>query len=127
MAHVGKVLAIDDDPVNLDILAEMFASSDHDIKFADTPDQGLSLCQSYDPDILLLDIMMPEKNGYDLCRTIREELDNSELTIVMLTGKILTSDRIEAFKVGADDYITKPFTEEELSMKVNYYLMRHRC
>lgn len=125
MSRAGKLLAIDDDPINLDIIHEMFDEYDHELMLCDNPDQGLALCEDFNPDILLLDIMMPKTNGYDICKSIREELHNRDMTIVMVTGKILTSDRIEAFKVGADDYITKPFSTEEMHLKINYYLTKH--
>jgi DNA-binding response OmpR family regulator len=121
---VGKVVAIDDDHVNLAILQEMFPEEGYCLYLADNAEQGLTLCEQEQPDVVLLDIMMPGKNGYEVCQMLRETMDSSQLRIIMLTGKILTSDRIDAYKVGADDYMTKPFSGLELKIKVDYYLSK---
>lgn len=119
----GLIMVVDDDPVNLQVLINHLESG----HFKAQPFAGG--CQALDclekgplPDLILLDIMMPEISGYDVCRKIREKYSASELPVILLTAKNRLQDLVEGFTVGSNDYLTKPFFKDELMARIKTQL-----
>jgi len=117
----GKILAVDDDPNNITIVEELLADN-YDLRSATTGEQALEIAQDFQPDVILLDIMMPGMNGYEVCRRLREHNTLKHTKIIMVSARAMVSERLEGYKVGADDYITKPFDGDEFLAKVCVYL-----
>ena len=116
-----KMLAVDDDPNNTTIIEELF--SDHyDLRTAATGEEALETALDFQPDIILLDIMLPDMDGYEVCRLLREHSSLSHTKIIMVSAKGAIDDRVRGYKVGANDYITKPFEEENIMESVEFFL-----
>jgi two-component system sensor histidine kinase/response regulator len=94
----------------------------YDLKTATTGEEALEMAADLKPDIILLDNMMPVLDGGQVCRQIRADSGLRHTKIIMVSGKSMVSERIEAYQAGADDYITKPFNEDELLAKIRVYL-----
>ena len=117
----NKILAVDDNVIDI-ITIEKLLSDHYDLKTASTGEQALEVAAEFKPDIILLDNMMPGLDGGDVCRQIRSDSRLRHTKIIMISGKSRVSERIEAYQAGADDYITKPFNEDELLAKIRVYL-----
>jgi DNA-binding response OmpR family regulator len=118
------ILIVEDDPVMLRGLKDNFTFKGYRVKTARDGESGLNEALSSKPDLIILDIMLPKINGYEICRLIREE--GLDMPIVMLTAKGQESDIILGLNLGADDYVTKPFNIQELLARVNAFLRRRR-
>jgi len=116
-----KILVVDDDPDNNTIMEELLGE-DYHVKIATTGEEALEIALDFLPDIILLDIMMPGINGYEVCRRLREHRALSCMKIIMVTAKGTLEDRVKGYEVSADDYITKPFEEENLLESVRFFL-----
>lgn len=116
-----KILAVDDDVSNLEIIEEILAKA-YELKTADSGHQALEILKGFKPDIILLDIMMPEMDGYETCRRIRMAPDMQDTTIIMVSAKGMNADKYKALESGAYDYITKPFTEEDLLESIQFFI-----
>ena len=116
-----KVLLIEDDR-NISELLQLYLEKEG-YSVASAPDgrQGLDKFRIFNPDLVLLDVMMPVMNGWDTCRAIRAE---SQVPIIMLTAKSETDDKVMGLKAGADDYITKPFEMKEVLARIEAILRR---
>ncbi len=118
------ILIIEDDPVMLRGLKDNFTFKGYRVKTAKDGESGLNEALSTNPDLIILDIMLPKINGYEICRLIRAE--GLDTPIIMLTAKGQESDIILGLNLGADDYVTKPFNIQELLARVNAFLRRRR-
>ncbi|MDA3861815.1 MAG: response regulator transcription factor, partial [Melioribacteraceae bacterium] len=122
MKNKPKILLVEDDP-NLGVLLKEFLEvKDFEVTLEVNGELGLVEFKNSAFDLLLLDIMMPKKDGFTLAKKIRE-IDGS-IPIIFLSAKSLQVDKIEGFKIGADDYITKPFSMEELLYRISAILKR---
>ena len=119
MKPKNKILVVDDHPANLEIVEEILG--EFEVFTATCGEEGLEMAISVRPDIILLDIMMPGIKGYEVCRELRSipALLNSK--IILLSAKAMLSERLKGYEAGADDYVVKPFEEEELVAKVRVY------
>lgn len=117
-----KVLVVEDDPNLGEILHEYLILKGYDAKLARDGEEGEQLFKSEPFELCLLDLMMPKKDGFSLAKDIREI--NADIPIIFLTAKSMHEDIIQGFTVGADDYITKPFSMEELLMRIKAILKR---
>jgi two-component system sensor histidine kinase/response regulator len=117
----NKILAVDDNVIDI-MTIERLLSEHYDLKTASTGEQALETAADFQPDIILLDNMMPGLDGGDVCRQIRSDSRLRHTKIIMVSGKSQVSERIEAYQAGADDYIIKPFNEDELLAKIRVYL-----
>lgn len=113
----SKLLLVDDEPRNIKILQKLF-QNDYDLVSCDNGRDTITLFLKEDPAVILLDIMMPGLNGYDVCRKIRQISPHKIEKIILISGKALTEEKIEGYEAGADDYLTKPFVHEEIQAKV---------
>lgn len=116
-----KILAVDDNPDNTTIVVELFGEN-YDLRTAATGEEALDIALDFQPDVILLDIMLPDMNGYEVCRRLRENPSLSDTKIIMVTAKGALEDRIKGYEVGANDFITKPFTEENILETVDFFL-----
>ena len=125
MQRQSRILLVDDNPTNLAILEEMLGD-EYRWEAATSGEEALEIAPDFQPDLILLDVMMPGINGYETCRRIRANPALRNVKIVMVSAKALVSERLEGYDAGADDYLTKPFDEEELLDKVRVYLSREQ-
>ena len=117
-----KILLVEDD-INLgSVLSEFLALKNFNVDLCKDGEEGIEKFNSNDYDLCLLDIMMPKKDGFTLAKEIRSI--NKSIPIIFLTAKSMQNDKIEGLKIGADDYITKPFNTEELLLRMNAILKR---
>ncbi|MBV8842198.1 MAG: response regulator transcription factor [Bryobacterales bacterium] len=120
----GRLLIVEDEPALIRGLKDSFTSRGYEVLTAADGESGLQLAFSADPDLILLDIMLPRVNGFEICRAIRAH--NLETPILMLTAKGQEEDIILGLNLGADDYITKPFRIGELAARANALLRRSK-
>ena len=116
-----KILVIDDDSNVSDLLKSYFENEGYDVKVASDGVEGFSYFKMFEPDLVLLDIMMPKKDGWQVCREIREI---SAKPIIMVTAKSDVFDKVLGLELGADDFVVKPFDIKELSARVKAVLRR---
>ncbi|MEG4206418.1 ATP-binding protein [Microcoleus sp. Pol7_A1] len=115
-----KILVVDDEPINIHVIINSLSVENYDITQASNGLEALNLIQSgFKPDLILLDVMMPQMTGYEVCREVRKKYSPLEMPILMLTAKNLTTDLVEAFNLEANDYVTKPFIKKELLARIN--------
>jgi len=119
-----KILIIEDDATMLRGLKDNFEFSGYQVETASDGERGLDVALDSNPDLILLDIMLPKINGYEICRLIRKE--KLDMPIIMLTAKGQESDIILGLNLGADDYVTKPFSIKELLARAEAFLRRRR-
>ena len=119
-----RILLIDDDELLAAPLATYFARFDFALDSATRPSAGLAMLRTQNYDAAILDVMLPEMDGFELCRTIRRE---SDLPIVMLTARGEVMDRVVGLEIGADDYVPKPFEPRELLARLQTILRRARA
>ena len=120
----GRILIVDDEPVMLRGLTDTFESNGFEVVTARDGQKGLDLAIEREPDLILLDIMLPRINGYEVCRAIRAR--GLEMPILMLTAKGQEEDVVLGLNLGADDYVTKPFRIGELLARANAFLRRSK-
>ena len=121
MALGARILAVDDNARNLDILKRCLGK-EYDLTLINSGQAALDVAPRLRPDLILLDIMMPGLDGYETCRRLRALPDLTGTKIIMVSAKAMTSERLEGYAAGADDYIIKPFEQEELVAKVRVYV-----
>ncbi|MNH96778.1 Aerobic respiration control sensor protein ArcB [compost metagenome] len=117
-----SILIVDDEPVNLQVLDSYLSALPILVRKASTGAAALAEVEAQPPDLILLDIMLPDLNGYEVCRLIRQRHDIHELPIILLTARDRLSDLLEGFEVGANDYLSKPTARHELLARVRLQL-----
>src|SRR5512136_2460899 len=117
----GKVLVVEDDRTLLDVLQYNLAKEGYEVLTAADGAAGLDTARSGKPDLVILDVMLPKMDGYEVCRILRQE---TTVPIMMLTARTEETDRVVGLEVGADDYVTKPFSMRELMARVRAMLRR---
>jgi two-component system, OmpR family, response regulator RpaA len=118
------ILVIDDDELVSRTLQRALKMYGYHVMVANSGTEGLQLARRHVPDLFILDIMMPGADGYQVCRQIRGDPMLSDLPVLFLTAKLKDEDKIEGFRAGADDYLTKPFNMEELQLRVKAIMRR---
>ena len=113
-----KILVIDDDVSYLSIMDHLLTSRSIEHKICRDARDGKGLIESYAPDVLLLDWMMPGISGLDLLKMVRGEMKNQDVFVIMITSKMFTDDIVTAFNAGVDDYLIKPFPAKELIARI---------
>jgi signal transduction histidine kinase len=121
-----KILVVDDDSLNLEILEEILAEK-YTVRVAETGEEAIQILPEFNPDLMLLDIMMPGIDGYEVCRRVRADHRYYLLKIILISGKSMLEERLQGYEVGADDYIVKPFVDEELEAKIRVFLRLKRA
>ncbi|MBD0693379.1 DNA-binding response regulator [Streptomyces sp. CBMA123] len=121
------MLVVDDDPTVAEVVAGYLTRAGHQVDRAADGPQGLALARTGRPDLLVLDLMLPGIDGLEILRRLRADPDGAELPVVLLTAKGDETDRILGLELGADDYVTKPFSPRELVLRVQSVLRRSRA
>ncbi len=116
-----KLLLIDDDRTLLNLLGEFLRGEDFELLVAANGETGLRLAYEQHPDLVLLDVMLPGMDGWEICARLREL---SRVPIIMLTAKATEADKLRGFRLGVDDYVTKPFSFAELVARIQAVLGR---
>ena len=116
------ILVVDDEPINRQVLRNQLEMVGYRVEVAIDGLQGLKLLEKLNPQVILLDVMMPRISGYQTCYRIRQKYSASELPIILLTAKDQPEDTVRGFQHGANDYLTKPFSREELLIRVQFHL-----
>jgi signal transduction histidine kinase/class 3 adenylate cyclase/FixJ family two-component response regulator len=117
--HQKNILVVDDEPVNLKVFKNQLEHAGYNVTLANDGQEALSLLESGNKyQLVLLDVMMPKISGYEVCQKIREKHLSAELPVIMVTAKNQVVDLVEGFDVGANDYIVKPFSKDELLSRV---------
>ncbi len=121
ITHMTKILLIDDDPMITNPLARTLRQHGYEVRVANNGRRGLETAAEMEPEAVILDVMMPEIDGWETCRELRQR---SSVPILMLTAMGEEIDRILGLELGADDYITKPFSSRELIARIKALLRR---
>ena len=116
-----KILIADDTIEVVNVVEEVLTNAGFKVYKAFDGDEALSKVWEIKPDLILLDVMMPKKNGYDVLNVLKEQPDTQNIPVIMLTGRTGELDKKISFASGADDYIEKPFAVSELLKKVNLF------
>jgi len=114
-----KILIADDEPNIVTALEFLLQRNGYEVYIARNGEGALKLVEEHKPDLVLLDVMMPLKSGYEVCQRMRERADWSHIKIIMLTAKGRDVEMSKGLSIGADLYITKPFSTQELVAKIN--------
>jgi diguanylate cyclase (GGDEF)-like protein len=120
------VLVVDDDPFIARLLEIELKAAGYDVRVANDGQTALGLAQERSPDLVLADVMMPNMDGFELTRRLRQDPRTAAVSIIMLTARGLSADKLEGFAIGADDYIVKPFDTPELLARIRGVLRRAR-
>lgn len=120
----GRILVVEDDLDISQMLRLYFDSQGYEVLTVVRGNDALEMCRKKQPNVVVLDIMLPDMDGYDVCRELRGNLRTSHIPIIFLTQKDERSDKIAGLELGADDYITKPFDIEELKLRVQGAMRR---
>lgn len=122
MTKNNKILLVEDDENLGSILLDYLQGNNYNTTLKRNGEEGLSAFESEEFDVLIFDVMMPKMDGFTLAKNVRQK--NSSIPIIFLTAKSQKEDRLEGFKLGADDYLTKPFSLEELQARIQAILRR---
>ncbi len=118
----GNILVVDDNSKNLQIISMTLSKAGYNVAVANSGFNALKYLEKKVPDLVLLDIMMPEMDGYEVCKYIKQNTNTLHVPVIFLTAKNDTDDLIKGFKIGAVDYLLKPFQNEELLVRVNTHV-----
>src|SRR3954470_15502757 len=122
--HNGTILVIDDEPDLLELVEFNLKKDGYETIVAKNGQSGLEIAQKIVPDLIILDLMMPGLDGLEVCRELRADARTRQIPMIMLTAKSAEADRIVGLELGADDYVTNPFSPRELVARVRALLRR---
>jgi two-component system phosphate regulon response regulator PhoB len=120
----SRILVVDDEPDLLELVRLSLVEAGFAVETAETGREALDKLQRSAPDLLVLDLMLPDMSGTEVCRWLRSRPEGADLLVLMLTAKGEEVDRVVGFELGADDYVTKPFSPRELVLRVRALLRR---
>ena len=110
----AKILVVDDEPELTEIIKDFLEGSGYTVKIENIPSQAIQTAKTFKPDLILLDIMMPGMDGYQICQELKKTSQTQNIPVIFLTGKDAGEDNQKSFQAGADLYIKKPFSAESL-------------
>lgn len=116
------ILAVDDNLKNLKLVSNLLKEKDYKIALAADGKSALKIVEENKIDLILLDIMMPEMDGFEVCKILKSKPETKDIPVIFLTAKNDAEDIVKGFKLGGVDYITKPFKREELIVRVNNHV-----
>jgi DNA-binding response OmpR family regulator len=123
---MSDILIVEDDRDIADLIAHYLERAGHQARIAPNGGDGLAAARDRTPDVIVLDLMLPGLDGLEICRALRADVRTSRVPIIMLTARAEESDRIAGLELGADDYVTKPFSPKELVARINAQVRRER-
>ena len=115
---VTRILAVDDEPFNLEIIEEILLDLDFELKMVSSGPECLSIVEEFAPQVILLDVSMPQMNGYEVCRRLKANPSTAHIIVMFVSARGTVEERMEGYAVGAEDYIVKPFGQDELKSKL---------
>ena len=121
-----RILVVDDEPDLLELVRVNLSQAGFEVETAETGRQALERARRSAPDLLILDLMLPDLSGTEVCRHLRADAALGEIPIIMLTARADEVDRVVGLEIGADDYVTKPFSPRELTLRVRAVLRRRQ-
>ena len=119
-----RLLLVEDEKKVSDLVARALRAERYAVDVADDGHQGWELAQSYDYDLIILDLMLPKMSGLEICKVLKSDAATRHIPVIMLTAKAEEVDKIVGLELGADDYVTKPFSPRELILRINRSLRR---
>ena len=119
-----KILVVDDEADVTDLVAYHLKSKGYVVEAVNNPNSSIGTARTFLPDLVILDVMMPDLNGVQICRMLRADSQLKNVPVVFLTAKAEESDRVQGLEIGGDDYICKPFSTKELVLRVQSILRR---
>jgi two-component system sensor histidine kinase/response regulator len=124
-SHQGNIMIVDDNPANLKLLEDMLRQHGYEIRSFPRGRLALAAARQEPPDLILLDINMPEMNGYEVCEQLKSAQELSDIPVIFLSALNESHDKVKAFRSGAVDYVSKPFQFEEVHARVETHLKLH--
>jgi len=122
----GRVLVVEDERDVAELLRYNLAKDGYDVVVAVTGSDAVKQAHESHPDVVLLDIMVPQLNGWEICRRLKQDAETRAIPVIMVTGRVEEGDKVLGFEVGADDYVTKPFSPRELLARIRAVARRGR-
>ena len=116
---MNKILVVEDEVNTSELLRRYFEIVGYDVVNAHTGQEAIDMALEHEPEVIILDIVLPDLDGYEVCKRLRSNEKTGKTPIVFLTTKDERSDRLEGLRLGADDYLSKPFDVEELRLRVH--------
>jgi CheY-like chemotaxis protein len=113
-----KILPVDDEPFNLEIIEEILEDLDFELQVATSGPECLAMVEGYMPQVILLDVSMPQMNGYEVCKALKANPNTAHIIVMFVSARGTVEERMEGYSVGAEDYIVKPFGHDELKSKL---------
>ena len=124
--QLGRVLVVEDERDVADLIRYNLTKEGYDVVVAPTGSDALKQAREVHPDLVLLDIMVPQLNGWEVCRRLKQDADTKSIPVIMVAGRVEEGDKVLGFEVGADDYVTKPFSPRELIARIRAVARRGR-
>ncbi len=121
-AVMAQVLIVDDSPTEMHLLREILEKNGHQVITAENGAMGVATCKKHKPDLVLMDVVMPELNGFQACRQLTKDPETQHIPIILVTTKDQATDRLWGMKQGAKDYLTKPVNEKALMQTIRTLL-----
>ncbi|MCV6636561.1 response regulator [Candidatus Albibeggiatoa sp. nov. NOAA] len=121
-SHLGTILVVDDVPANVKVLMDFLTANGFKVLTAKDGQAAIKRAEYAKPDLILLDVMMPIMDGYEACKVLKAQDNTVDIPIIFMTALADTTDKVKGFELGASDYITKPFQQEEVLARVNNHL-----
>ncbi len=119
---MSKILIVDDEPTIVDLLEEHLQSEGYDTAHAFSGEEALQVLDNVTPDLVILDLMLPGMDGYEVCRLMQQDPRLNHIPVIMVTARSAIPNKVMGYQRGADDYVVKPFDPEELSVRVRAQL-----
>jgi len=126
MIHEDTILIIDDTPDNIKVLYQFLVNCGFNVLIAEAGEEGIQVTEKANPDLILLDILMPGMDGFEVCKYLKNQEQTRNIPIIFITALSQTEDKIRGFEMGAADYITKPFQQREVLARITAHLTLRR-
>src|SRR5687768_2523445 len=122
--RLGRVLVVEDEIDVAELIRYNLSKEGYDVRISANGADALRQAREIQPDLILLDLMVPQLNGWELCRRLKQDAETRGIAVIMVTGRADEGDKVLGFEMGADDYVTKPFSPRELLARVRAVLRR---